>query len=99
MTKHRKSGRHPKVEEKPKIASVPKSMGAPMPKPPRVRLKIVDSQTAIVLEDLNENTCRFPLGDPRLSDFRFCGKTIKVKGPYCNECRKIVYQEPRARWS
>jgi GcrA cell cycle regulator len=99
---HRKSGRHPKVEEKPQIASLPKFMDEPMPKPPRVRLKVVvDHPTAVTLQELKESSCHYPLGDPRLSDFRFCGKKIEVQGPYCNEHRKIVYQErvPHRRWS
>jgi GcrA cell cycle regulator len=35
---------------------------------------------------LTNNTCRWPLGDPRDSDFRFCGRPgadFSAKKPYC----------------
>ncbi len=37
----------------------------------------------IGLLDLTENTCKWPIGDPLLSDFHFCGHDSEEKAPYC----------------
>jgi len=44
--------------------------------------------------DLNESMCRFPIGDPRLPDFAYCGR-VNRKGPYCTDHHAIVYQPPK----
>lgn len=35
------------------------------------------------LTDLNSNTCRWPIGDPKHEDFHFCGKNVYPGKPYC----------------
>ncbi len=35
------------------------------------------------LTDLTHNTCRWPIGDPKHEDFRFCGKQVYPGKPYC----------------
>jgi GcrA cell cycle regulator len=35
------------------------------------------------LTDLNHNTCRWPIGDPKHEDFRFCGRQVYPGKPYC----------------
>jgi len=35
------------------------------------------------LTDLTHNTCRWPIGDPKHEDFRFCGKPVYPGKPYC----------------
>ncbi len=32
---------------------------------------------------LDAQTCRWPVGDPLRSDFRFCGCSVLASGPYC----------------
>lgn len=51
----------------------------------KVRLRVINNTTEVTLLQLKFNSCRWPLGDPRLSDFRFCGKTRQVSCPYCPE--------------
>jgi len=36
--------------------------------------------------------CRFPIGDIRALDFRFCDKDAASGSVYCSECSKISYQ-------
>lgn len=52
----------------------------------RIRLKLVETDTAVKLVELENHHCRWPLGDPKLSDFRFCGcqRVLKTR-PYCAE--------------
>lgn len=46
----------------------------------------------IKLVELKESTCRWPLGDPKDENFRFCGcKTVEGL-PYCDHHVRIAYQ-------
>jgi GcrA cell cycle regulator len=46
---------------------------------------------------LAECHCRWPIGDPQLADFHFCGKT-KVTGlPYCEFHARRAFQPPQPR--
>ena len=46
---------------------------------------------------LVECSCRWPIGDPQMSDFHFCGKN-KVPGlPYCEFHARRAFQPPQAR--
>lgn len=68
------------------------------PPKPKVRLRVVESPTAVTLEGLESHMCRWPLGDPRYSDFRFCGGSrIDDKHPYCAEHTKLGTQISRHR--
>jgi hypothetical protein len=52
----------------------------------RIRLRVIDSETAVTMAELEPHHCKFPHGDPKLSDFRFCGKRrVDNKRPYCQE--------------
>jgi GcrA cell cycle regulator len=46
------------------------------------------------LEMLGNRDCRWPLGDPRSPDFKFCGKRIEANqsGPYCREHHHLAFQ-------
>jgi len=49
------------------------------------------------LQDLTENSCRWPIGDPQSSDFHFCGHK-KVPGlPYCEVHSRRAFQPPQSR--
>ena len=38
--------------------------------------------------------CRFPNGDPRKSNFRFCGNPTREGKPYCAACCEVAYIRP-----
>ena len=49
------------------------------------------------IQTLTECHCRWPIGDPQMADFHFCGKT-KVAGlPYCEFHARRAFQPPQAR--
>ena len=48
-------------------------------------------QRRTILE-LNEQTCRWPVGDPGSSDFFFCGGNTIAGLPYCTYHSRIAYQ-------
>lgn len=46
----------------------------------------------IPLTELKERMCRWPLGDPREADFKFCGCDTALGLPYCEDHARIAYQ-------
>lgn len=49
------------------------------------------------IQTLLECHCRWPIGDPQMADFHFCGKQ-KVAGlPYCEFHARRAFQPPQAR--
>ncbi len=49
------------------------------------------------LQDLTENSCRWPIGDPQTPEFHFCNGQ-KVPGlPYCEHHSKRAFHVPQAR--
>lgn len=52
------------------------------------------NQKAVSLMELDNHTCRWPLGDPKDDNFHFCGKKIRVGQTYCDEHSSIAYVKP-----
>ena len=49
------------------------------------------------IQTLTEISCRWPIGDPQLADFHFCGRK-KVTGlPYCEFHARRAFQPPQPR--
>ena len=46
---------------------------------------------------LNENKCRWPIGDPGDEDFHFCGRHCASGSPYCEFHSRIAYQPAQSR--
>jgi GcrA cell cycle regulator len=49
------------------------------------------------LLELNESTCRWPIGDPGNPDFFFCGGQAISGLPYCGYHARLAYQPPNVR--
>lgn len=43
------------------------------------------------LTDLDNHTCRWPIGDPKDENFHFCGKKVKIGQTYCDEHSAVAY--------
>lgn len=46
------------------------------------------------LTDLDNHTCRWPIGDPKDENFHFCGKKVRLGQTYCEEHAAIAYVKP-----
>ena len=46
---------------------------------------------------LTEKTCKWPIGDPGLEDFHFCGHNSLENLPYCEYHAGVAYQAPEPR--
>lgn len=66
------------------------------PEPELIENIIPIGQRRTLLE-LNEETCRWPIGDPAGADFFFCGGKPIAGLPYCGYHSRVAYQPPAAR--
>jgi len=49
------------------------------------------------LLELNEDTCRWPIGDPGSAEFFFCGGNTVTSLPYCAYHSRVAYQPAGSR--
>ncbi len=66
------------------------------PEPTVVENIVPVGQRCSILE-LNESTCRWPIGDPSAADFFFCGGKTTEGLPYCGYHSRIAYVAPQWR--
>lgn len=55
-------------------------------------IETVRRSDGIPVTKAGERHCRWPIGDPRSPDFRFCGCEIQEGLPYCTHHARIAYQ-------
>ncbi|MDX9689199.1 MAG: gcrA cell cycle regulator family protein [Proteobacteria bacterium] len=70
--------------------------------PPRAKARSLDAllrpidvakrSEGIPVTKAGERHCRWPIGDPRSPDFRFCGCEVHEGLPYCVEHARVAYQ-------
>ena len=46
----------------------------------------------VTLEELKPDNCRWPVGDPKKDDFRYCGGAALSGRPYCRHHHAIAYR-------
>jgi GcrA cell cycle regulator len=64
---------------------------------PPVEELVIPANERKYIQTLTECSCRWPIGDPQVSDFHFCGKN-KVPGlPYCEFHARRAFQPPQTR--
>jgi GcrA cell cycle regulator len=66
------------------------------PEPELIENIIPIGQRRTLLE-LNEDTCRWPIGDPATTEFFFCGGKPLDGLPYCNYHSRAAYQPANER--
>ncbi|WP_018700497.1 GcrA family cell cycle regulator [Amorphus coralli] len=59
---------------------------------PAAAAEVVPFGERKTLMELNEHTCRWPMGDPGSSDFAFCGRDSTPGQPYCAAHSRVAYQ-------
>lgn len=58
---------------------------------------VVPIAKRLPLTELNENTCKWPYGDPLTEEFYFCGHSTEEKSPYCKYHGKLAFQQNERR--
>jgi GcrA cell cycle regulator len=60
----------------------------------RIRVRLITDERQVTLQELKPYHCRFPIGDPKRSDFRFCGcSRVDDKKPYCAAHMTLTTQQ------
>lgn len=69
------------------------------PTPPAVPLeaKKMDNGEFATILTITDHMCKWPIGDPSESDFRFCGRGTDKADPYCAAHAQVAYQPARRR--
>ena len=69
----------------------------PEPAPiPLEAKQLPDGKYATILT-ITEHMCKWPIGDPSTSEFRFCGRGTDKADPYCKAHSQLAYQPARRR--
>ena len=69
----------------------------PKPLPVPLKAKPLPSGEYATILTINEHLCKWPIGDPAKSDFRFCGRGTDKGEPYCKSHAQLAYQPSRRR--
>lgn len=78
------------------LAFAPRASALPDPRPKED--VVIPMSARVTLMELRETMCRWPLGDPTTSEFRFCGaKSPGGANPYCGYHAQIAYQPVQDR--
>jgi len=64
--------------------------------PPEFESVVVPMSLRVTIVELRESMCRWPLGDPATSEFRYCGSPTS-SGPYCTYHGALAYQPVQER--
>lgn len=67
----------------------------PVQKP--VEEVVIPMSERITIMELKEAMCRWPLGDPATSEFRYCGGKSTIGESYCTYHSRIAYQPAQDR--
>jgi GcrA cell cycle regulator len=78
--------------------SAPRRLAEPLASPSPAPVRYVDETpgTATVLT-LGAHMCKWPIGDPSLDSFTFCGRRNDEVGPYCHEHAQVAYQPAQSK--
>ena len=81
-----------------------KPKSEPISKPKRTYLKCIEitpepppPPVHVTLMELESWMCKWPIGDPRREDFRYCGAKRHEEYPYCSNCCMLAYESPESR--
>ncbi|MCP1336228.1 GcrA family cell cycle regulator [Futiania mangrovi] len=61
------------------------------------RYEVVERGKPLSLMELNDRTCKWPIGNPGDADFSFCGESVVSGHPYCQEHLLRAYQPASTR--
>jgi GcrA cell cycle regulator len=64
---------------------------------PEVQELFIPEDQRLSLLQLNENTCKWPIGDPLTPDFYFCGNHSEEGKPYCEFHSRRAYHQLEKR--
>jgi GcrA cell cycle regulator len=96
LSPHRSAPRHyvsGNTALAPNSNPLPRRLPAPVP----IENVVVPIPMNVPLLDLNEQTCRWPVGEPASDGFVFCGHKNWNSLPYCEYHSRLAYQPVERR--
>ena len=88
-----------KITRSPSAPPKPATLLPAITTPPPLEAKpMANGEFATVLT-ITDHMCKWPIGDPGASDFRFCGRKTDPEEPYCVPHSQVAYQPSRRRGS
>lgn len=70
---------------------------AAVPAPPPLEAKAMSNGEFATILTITDHMCKWPIGDPSKSEFRFCGRKTDPDEPYCVAHSRVAYQPSRRR--
>ena len=70
---------------------------AAVPAPPPLEAKPMSNGEFATILTITDHMCKWPIGDPSKSEFRFCGRKTDPDEPYCVAHSRVAYQPSRRR--
>ena len=58
---------------------------------------VIPISERVTMDELRDNMCRWPLGDPLHPEFRYCGTKCDPVDPYCSPHGRMAYQQAPER--
>jgi GcrA cell cycle regulator len=77
------------------LAFAPRVHEAPAPRP--IEEVLIPMCEPVTIMELRETMCRWPVGDPATSEFRYCGGPSNIGESYCGYHSRIAYQPAQDR--
>lgn len=76
---------------------VVKAPPVPKPTPIPVEAKPLPNGEYASIMTITDHMCKWPIGDPGSSDFRFCGRATDKDQTYCKAHSQLAYQPSRRK--
>lgn len=83
----------------PAVRRAVRPAAATPPPPPPIEAKPMANGEYATILTITDHMCKWPIGDPSKSEFRFCGRKNKESEPYCEAHCSVAYQPSRRRSS
>lgn len=82
--------RRPPPAKKP-LYAIHSNLASIKPPTPVAEVRVFAECLLVTIEDLNDSMCRWPIGNPKTDEFRYCG--LPTRGSYCRFHGGLAYVE------
>lgn len=77
---------------RPRPPTPPKPAAPAQPPPEPLEALVLDGGAHVTILTIGDKLCRWPIGDPMVPGFHFCGRAPQAGSPYCDGHARRAYQ-------